>query len=99
LTGFWPWEDFPAGSSNSDDNEQAAANAVIAGKRPAISTNIKTSKNVEEQVLLKAIELCWIHDPKERASASQVVELLGEALKHLQRNDVVKIAKRKKQLG
>jgi hypothetical protein len=56
---------------------------VIEGKRPAIPPQILNTTDPYDQTMLKAIEMSWIHDPKERASARQIQEYILSALKRL----------------
>jgi len=83
LTKSWPWEDLDA-----DNSDKAAKNAVIAGKRPEIPTALKTSLDYADKVLVEAIEMCWIHDANERATAKLISDKLGEALEYLRLNPI-----------
>ena len=57
----------------------------MEGKRAQFPKKVLESTHPYEKYVLEAIELCWIHDPKERASAQQVADKLAEGLKALSR--------------
>ena len=46
-----------------------------AGKRSPFPDSFKNSTDPFEQTLIKAIKLCWIHDPKDRISARELQTL------------------------
>jgi hypothetical protein len=85
LTNQWIFE----GYSNGD-----AKNKIINGDRSSIPSHIKESKDRAIQGLLHAIEMCWVHDYKERPTAREVADYIGgllmqiEGLDHL---DVVRV--------
>ena len=56
---------------------------VMDGKRAQFPDKVLESTHPYEKYVLEAIKLCWIHDPKERASAQQVADKLAEGLKVL----------------
>ena len=45
---------------------------------------ILKSKHVFDVTLLKAIDKCWIRNPKKRASAREIADLLHESLKQVE---------------
>ena len=54
---------------------KAVIKAVQAGKRSPFPDSFKNSTDPFEQTLIKAIKLCWIHDPKDRISARELQTL------------------------
>jgi hypothetical protein len=53
--------------------------ALKRGKRQKIPEEYKNSSDPLIQALLKAIEMCWIQNPQERATARQVEQFLYKA--------------------
>lgn len=56
---------------------------VIAGERPAIPKKFLNSTDPFDQTMLKAIEMCWVHDPEKRATAREVQRLFISTLKKM----------------
>ena len=75
LTNRWLFEGF----SNS-----VAKQKIMNGERSAIPTSIQQSKDRAIQILLKAIEMCWVHDYKQRPTAQEVASFIGEGLKEIE---------------
>ena len=71
LTSKWPWDGV---------KEEEAQRLVIEGKRPVVDESIKTSDDAVDKVLLKAMEMCFVHDPSKRASASEVLDFLASEM-------------------
>jgi serine/threonine protein kinase len=71
LVGKWAFE---------EEEERSAQKLIKAGGRPQVPSEILSSRDPIIQVLLEAMHLCHIHDPKERASARKVATLLKEKL-------------------
>lgn len=65
------------------EHEKDVYKKVIAGERPAIPQKFLNSTDPFDQTLLKAIEMCWVHDPEKRATARQVQRLLVSTLKRM----------------
>ena len=74
LTGLYPFE-------NEEITEKEAQRKVRKGGRPAIDEKFQKSEDPYELALLKIIEMCWIQDPKDRASAAQVLGFISSELK------------------
>jgi len=63
LTEKWPFE---------DTKTDRAQEKIMRGERPPVNESISGSNNPDIQVLLKAMEMCWTHDPQVRATAIEV---------------------------
>lgn len=75
LTGLWPFENVK--------KEKTAQKMIQEGKRPEISETILNSTDPFDRAMLKAIEMCWIQDPDQRATARQVQKFLQGELEKL----------------
>lgn len=73
LTGRAPWGE---GVDASDK--------VKAGKRPKIDKEIRNSQDPYHVAMVKAIRMCFEHDPEQRTGARAVAEVLDAALKQVQ---------------
>jgi hypothetical protein len=60
---------------------KAVYKEIMKGNRSPISKTYTESDDPFTKALLKSIEMCWIQDPKERASASQVLKYINTELK------------------
>ena len=49
------------------------------GQRPIIPQSIQSSTDSHVQLILKAIQSCWIHDPEQRPTAIQIYHILTNA--------------------
>jgi len=78
LTGKYPFEDI--------EDSKTVERKVKAGKRPHIPTSYRNSTDPFDQALLKVIEMSWIHEPKERASAREMQTFISSELKRLNDN-------------
>ena len=78
LTGKYPFEDM-------QDSKKVEAK-VKAGKRPYIPRSYRNSTDPFDQALLKVIEMSWVHEPKERASAREMQTFISSELKRLNDN-------------
>jgi serine/threonine protein kinase len=67
LTATWPWD---------GTKEEEAQKLVKEGKRPYVNGTILNSTNPIDQALLKAMDMCYVHDPSKRASAKEVLNFL-----------------------
>ncbi len=56
--------------------QKKVKNAVL----PFIDDRYRYNRSFAESSLVKAIELCWKHDPDERASIFEVVKFLRTAV-------------------
>jgi hypothetical protein len=85
LTNQWLFE----GYSNSHTKQM-----IVRGERSSIPAPIAQSKDRKIQVLLHAIEMCWVHDYKKRPTAREVADYIGGELKQIEgvdKLDVVRI--------
>ena len=71
-----PWE-------IEDISSKEVYKRVMDGKRAKFPKGVLESTHPYEKYVLEAIKLCWIHDPKQRASAQQVANKLAEGIKEL----------------
>jgi Protein kinase domain len=74
--GINPWQD-------EDIESKEIYERVKAGKRPRLPHEIQSSSHVYERTMRRAIELCFVQDPRERASAQQVANLLATGLQEM----------------
>jgi len=74
LTGGYPFE---------KEKSKKAQKRIQAGERPKIPISIRDSTDPFDQTMLKAIEMCWIQDPKKRASARQIQQFITSELQRL----------------
>ena len=74
LTGIYPFE---------KQKSEKARERVMAGERPHIPSSVQNSTDPFDQAMLKAIQMCWIHEPKKRASARQIQEFIIHELQRL----------------
>jgi len=69
-----------------DEDQKDAKKMVMKGKRPPLPKRFRDgSAHRVDQVLLKAMEWCWTHDPAERPSARAVADLLEEELRSMEK--------------
>jgi hypothetical protein len=69
LTKKWMWNKRPA---------YDFALLLIKGERPPFPKEMLTSDDNSIQAMMKAIHMCWKHDPKERSTAQEVARFLNE---------------------
>lgn len=74
LTELWPFE---------DEKDEKAQSKIMRGERPPVPEEILNSTEPEHKVLLKAIEMSWIHDPEKRPTARQIATYLKSELRRL----------------
>ena len=74
LTGKYPFQ---------DKEEKEARKLIKKGNRPIISSSVRNSTDPFDQAMITAIEMCWIQDPSERASARQVQQFFLSELRRL----------------
>ena len=74
LTGKYPFE---------KEKSKKARNMVKEGERPIISSSIQKSKDPFDRAMIEAIEMCWIQNPKKRASAREVQKFVLSELQKL----------------
>jgi len=67
----------------ADDKDKDAQKKVKNGERAPIPEKFLNSTDPFIQVFIKIIEMCWIQDPKERASARDIQKLITSELKRL----------------
>jgi hypothetical protein len=63
LTQQYPFE---------NESIKVVTQKVMAGERPVIPQLYLNSTDPFDRALLTAIEMCWVHDPKKRATALEV---------------------------
>lgn len=74
LTGKYAFE---------NEKSTKAQKLVKEGARPHISSSIRKSTDPFDRAMIEAIEMCWIQDPKNRASAREVQKFVLSALQRL----------------
>jgi len=67
LTGNKVWSGMKKGR---------AQESVANGIRPRISSSIVNSTDPVDQILMRAIDMCYVYDPKERPTAREVADFL-----------------------
>jgi hypothetical protein len=72
LTKVYPFE---------DDNSEEAQKKIMKRDRPHIGHKFRESDDPFTQALIKAINMCWVHEPVERASSRQVQQFIQSELK------------------
>mmetsp|Transcript_1143 Transcript_1143/g.2697 ORF Transcript_1143/g.2697 Transcript_1143/m.2697 type:complete len:561 (+) Transcript_1143:16-1698(+) len=75
LTGLYPFDDM------SDD--EGVQKKIIGGERPPVPEDVFNSQEPFTLALTKAMEMCWRHNPRKRASAREVQHFLEEQLDSL----------------
>ena len=71
LTGTYP---FP------EKSKKEVKKAVANGERPKFSERLLNNPDPNERALIDAARMCWVQDPKERASAREVQLFLQSKL-------------------
>ncbi|CAJ1968770.1 unnamed protein product [Cylindrotheca closterium] len=74
VTGEEAWDGY--------ENE-VAQSAIVAGKLPPFREKIKYPSDPINQVLVKAIGMCYVYEPKDRPKAGAVVEYLKNEVTRL----------------
>ena len=67
LTKVWPFQHLDSSDAQKE---------IIEGKRPKLSKKLKASKDESNIALIKALKMCWVHDPKKRATAREIQKKL-----------------------
>jgi serine/threonine protein kinase len=67
LTGHGAWRGYTV---------EKAQKLIAKGDLPPLDDKVKNSSDPVDQVLQKAIELCYVFDPKDRPKAGIVVDFL-----------------------
>jgi len=70
-----------------DIDQKEAKKLVIKGGRPHLPGRFREPTHPVDIALLRAMNLCWTHDPEERPSAKLVADFLGEQLKKIAKED------------
>jgi hypothetical protein len=78
LTGLYPFKKLV-----ENEGERHAKRKIKVGGRPPIDKIYTDSDDPYTKALLKSIEMCWIQDPVQRASASQVLKYINNELDSL----------------
>ena len=74
LTGLWPFY---------DTRDQAEFNLkIVRGDKPYIHPRFKTRSKIEG-ILVELIERCWEHNPDDRATIFEVIDILTSAVDEL----------------
>lgn len=55
----------------------------MAGERPPLNETFVKNANPFDKALINAMKMCWIHDPKKRATARQVEKYIDSELVRL----------------
>ena len=79
LTKEWPFDDM---------KDKAAQHEVKHGRPPPISASIRNSTDPYTQALIKAAEMSWVYNPKERPSAREVESFLSQSLQSISKTNV-----------
>ena len=74
ITGEEAWSEYA---------NEVAQKAIIDGKLPPFREKIKNLSDPINQVLLQAIDMCYVYDPKHRPNAGVVSEYLKNEAKRL----------------
>ena len=78
LTGKYPFEKL---------NGKQARRKIRRGERPPIDDTYKDSKDPYIQSLLKCISMCWVQEPKDRASSGRLLDFITDELKRLDKTN------------
>lgn len=62
---------------------EKAQERIAKGELPNIPEEFKTSTDPVDQVLLKAIDMCYVYEPKDRPKAGEVLEYMKNESKRL----------------
>ena len=74
LMDKWPYEDL-----YKEKNTEAVSKHIVRGDRDALSTELLESTDPIDVAIRTAMDMCWIHDWRERPSAKDIAQfLLGE---------------------
>ena len=60
--------------------DKEAQKRIIGGERPKISEFFRNSTSPFDKAMIKVIEMCWTHDPKERPPARKIQSYIAKAL-------------------
>ena len=71
-----------------DMESKAAQHEVKHGRPSPISASVRNSTDPCTQALIKAAEMCWVYDPKERPSAREVESFLSRSLQSITKTNV-----------
>lgn len=74
LTKLYPFEDL-------DESSEDVQKKIMKRSRPHIGHKFNESDDPFTQALIKTINMCWVHDPIERASSLEVQQFLQSELK------------------
>ena len=78
--------DAPRGKKNKEQRIDLVRAEVAAGKPPELPQTYVHSDDPVAVSIKKAMQMCFVWDPSERASAKEVASILMEALLALQKN-------------
>lgn len=74
LTELWPYD---------DEKDKIVKSKIIAGKRPELPPQLEELSDPAVMILRKAMEICWTHNPDERASSLEVRDFLNKEKNNL----------------
>lgn len=74
LTEQWPF---------NDEDSKDVKRCVKSGKRPHIPQRLRESTDPAHKAIQKVMAMCWRQDPKKRATAREVADILLHELKAL----------------
>jgi len=75
LTNQWIFEGYSKGVTKQK---------ILNGERSKIPAHIRESADRATQALLHAVEMCWVHNYKERPTARQVADYIKEELRQIE---------------
>lgn len=70
-----------------DIDLKEAKKMVVERGRPHLPNRFREPSHPVDMALLRAMHLCWTHDPEKRPSAKLVADFLGEELKKIVKED------------
>lgn len=76
LTGMKVW-------SHSGKKKYAVQAAVVEGLLPKIGKDIQRSSDPVDRLMMKALDMCQVYDPRKRATAREVASFLKRGLEEL----------------
>lgn len=66
-----------------DVSKKKAQRLIMDGERPPLSEEYTNSTDQFTQVLIRAMKMCWMHQPEQRATAREVEQYLDAELTRL----------------
>ena len=81
LTDSWPFEEL-----YDEEGTQAVREAVRAGDRPSLTEELRNSTDPRIVALIRAMEMCHIHDWRHRVTSKEVADFLMAELREIEGN-------------